>query len=168
VAASVLGETGGDVLELGAGSGRLALDVLLELERLGRPADSATGYSKSAPTCASASRHLIAERGGPSPGPGRMAGQPCPPVSRGMILGNEVLDALPAHLVHWRDGVAMERGVVWREGGFAWEDSSTAASDEFGANGLGLAGRGRLPVGNLPGGLRPGGQPGGMPGAGAS
>src|SRR5512143_3082697 len=35
-AAQVLRLTAGDILELGAGSGRLALDLLLELERLGQ------------------------------------------------------------------------------------------------------------------------------------
>jgi SAM-dependent MidA family methyltransferase len=47
-----------------------------------------------------------------------------PPSLRGVVVGNEVLDAMPVELIHF-DGVAWrERGVVRAEGGagFAWSD----------------------------------------------
>ena len=128
VAASVLGETGGDMLELGAGSGRLALDILLELERSGGLPERYRILEVS-PDLRQRQQALIAERGGHLLA--RVEWLDALPAGfTGMILGNEVLDALPVHLVHWRDGVAMERGVVWREGGFAWEDR-TAASESL-------------------------------------
>jgi SAM-dependent MidA family methyltransferase len=41
----------------------------------------------------------------------------------GAVVANELLDALPAHLVVWRDGGIVERGVALDEGGcFAWRD----------------------------------------------
>jgi SAM-dependent MidA family methyltransferase len=47
-----------------------------------------------------------------------------PETMRGVVVGNEVLDAMPVELIHF-DGVAWrERGVVRGEGGatFAWGD----------------------------------------------
>ncbi|MGZ8257042.1 MAG: class I SAM-dependent methyltransferase, partial [Gallionella sp.] len=38
----------------------------------------------------------------------------------GAVIANEVLDALPVHLVDWRDGGVQERGVVATESGFAY------------------------------------------------
>ena len=128
VAAAVLAETGGDILELGAGSGRLALDMLLELEHLGSLPDRYRILEVS-PDLRQRQQSLIAERAGHLMD--RVQWLDTLPVGfTGMILGNEVLDALPVHLVHWRDGVAMERGVAWEECGFAWEDR-LAPSEDF-------------------------------------
>jgi SAM-dependent MidA family methyltransferase len=127
VAASVLAETGGDLLELGAGSGRLALDVLLELECLDSLPQRYRILEVS-PDLRQRQQSLIAERAGHLFS--RLEWLDSLPASfTGMILGNEVLDALPVHLVHWRDGVAMERGVAWRENGFAWEDRPAPSQD---------------------------------------
>lgn len=50
-----------------------------------------------------------------------------PAQMQGVVVGNEVLDAMPVQLLHW-DGVQwLERGVTWREGGFAWADRETDA-----------------------------------------
>jgi len=40
----------------------------------------------------------------------------------GAVIGNEVLDALPVHLVHWSDGRILERGVASTDHGFAWDE----------------------------------------------
>ncbi|UOD50322.1 class I SAM-dependent methyltransferase [Orrella daihaiensis] len=41
----------------------------------------------------------------------------------GVVLANEVLDAMPVHLVGWTsDGTVFERGVAWGTDGFVWED----------------------------------------------
>lgn len=127
VAAAVLGQTGGDVLELGAGSGRLASDLLLELERLDR-LPARYRILEVSPDLRQRQRGLISERAG------RLLSRVewldrLPRSCSGVILGNEVLDALPAHLIHWREGAARERGVVWSEGGFAWEDRDPASDD---------------------------------------
>lgn len=127
MAASVLAETGGDILELGAGGGRLALDVLLELERLG---SLPTRYRilEVSPDLRQRQQASITQRAAHLMDRVEWLDS-LPTGFTGLILGNEVLDALPAHLIHWRDGVVMERGVVWREGGFAWEDRPTRSDD---------------------------------------
>lgn len=45
---------------------------------------------------------------------------------RGVVVGNEVLDAMPVQLLARVQGHWLERGVVWHEGGFAWADRPTA------------------------------------------
>ena len=40
----------------------------------------------------------------------------------GLVLGNEVLDAMPVHLVAWRAGQLFERGVTIQDGRFAWSE----------------------------------------------
>ena len=119
-AAEVLGAAGGDILELGAGSGRLAAGLLQAL------ADQA-----SVPE-----RYLILEVSGelrerqrtwlrrlPPALAARVAWIDTPPSSHdGLILGNEVLDAIPTHVVAWREREIFERGVVQDANGLAWQD----------------------------------------------
>ena len=40
----------------------------------------------------------------------------------GAIVANEVFDALPVHLVHWRDSALAERGVAIGANGFIWQE----------------------------------------------
>jgi SAM-dependent MidA family methyltransferase len=108
-AAAVLEATGGDVLELGAGSGRLARDLLGELTRLERPPGRYFILEVS-PDLRERQRATLAEAG--------LADRvewldTLPDSFTGLVLGNEVLDALPAHLLHWTAAGVMERGVVW-------------------------------------------------------
>lgn len=50
-----------------------------------------------------------------------------PQPMQGVVLGNEVLDAMPVKLLRW-DGVEwFERGVTWQEQGFAWLDRPCSA-----------------------------------------
>lgn len=49
-----------------------------------------------------------------------------PEAMQGVVVGNEVLDAMPVQLLMRRNGAWFERGVVWKEGGFAWQDRPTA------------------------------------------
>jgi len=50
-----------------------------------------------------------------------------PAVMQGVVVGNEVLDAMPVQLLHWDGKVWHERGVVSDgAGGFAWRDRPTA------------------------------------------
>lgn len=118
--APVLAETNGDVLELGAGSGRLAADMLEALKQLGvlppRYAIlevSADLRQRQQDTLAHAAPHLAE----------RVHWLDAPPESfTGVILGNEVLDALPAEVIHWTDAGPQQRGVVMAGDGFAWAD----------------------------------------------
>jgi SAM-dependent MidA family methyltransferase len=44
----------------------------------------------------------------------------------GVILGNEVLDALPAELVHWTENGPLSRGVIVEGDTFSWQDRPIA------------------------------------------
>ena len=44
---------------------------------------------------------------------------------RGVVLGNEVLDAMPVQLLHWDGQAWLERGVSWLAGRLAWADRPT-------------------------------------------
>ena len=44
----------------------------------------------------------------------------------GVVIGNEVLDAMPVQLLHFDGGQWFERGVAAAGGGFAWADRPTA------------------------------------------
>jgi SAM-dependent MidA family methyltransferase len=117
--AEVLKQTGGDVLELGAGSGRLARDLLGELDRLDA---LPTRYLilEVSPDLRARQRSLL-EQQAPHVLERVVWLDGLPETLTGVVLGNEVLDALPVHLLHRVGGVWMERGVVWNDG-FAWGD----------------------------------------------
>ena len=118
--APVLSETHGDVLELGAGSGRLAVDVLSELERLGTlPVRylilevSADLRQRQQTRIARELPHLTERVHWIDTLPTDFCG---------VMLGNEVLDALPAELVHWTETGPMARGVALEDEVFIWLD----------------------------------------------
>lgn len=108
------------LLEVGAGSGRLAADLLHELERLGAlPARyeilelSGELRARQQRTIATTVPHL-AER--------VVWLDKLPETFCGCVVANELLDALPTHAVAWRDTGLMERGVVLTDDGFAWAE----------------------------------------------
>ncbi|MDD5389443.1 MAG: SAM-dependent methyltransferase [Gallionellaceae bacterium] len=122
--AGALESSGGDLLELGAGSGRLALDLLLELESLGRlPARylilevSPDLRARQAALLREKAPHLSHRVSWLSALPDEISG---------VVLGNEVLDALPVHLLHRTAAGVFERGVIW-DAGFSWEDRPLGA-----------------------------------------
>ena len=47
------------------------------------------------------------------------------------MIANEVLDAMPIHLVMWHDKTLLERGVTWSNGGFQWSDRLLVAGELF-------------------------------------
>jgi SAM-dependent MidA family methyltransferase len=49
-----------------------------------------------------------------------------PDAMQGVVVGNEVLDAMPVQLLARVGGAWHERGVAWHEGGLAWADRPTA------------------------------------------
>ena len=122
--APVLKETDGAVMELGAGSGKLAVDVLGELERLdalptryGILEVSADLRARQQERLAHALPHLADRIHWLDALPDQFSG---------VMLGNEVLDALPVELVHWTDSEPMQRGVCLAGDAFVWQDRSIA------------------------------------------
>jgi SAM-dependent MidA family methyltransferase len=110
---------GGDILEAGAGSGRLAADLLLELERLGRlPARyfilelSAELRARQAETLKQRAPHLIARVHWLDRLTERF---------RGVVLGNELLDALPVERFRVTDHGIEQLQVGWGKDGFLWK-----------------------------------------------
>jgi SAM-dependent MidA family methyltransferase len=120
VIAPALVETRGDILELGAGSGKLAADVLGELDHLGAlPARyaildvSADLIKRQQQTLEQSVPHLL----------DRVVWLDALPAAfEGVILGNEVFDALPVDVVHWTARGPQAHGVVGQGKGFAWQD----------------------------------------------
>ncbi len=117
--AEVLQETGGGILELGAGTGLLAAQILGELESMGLDAP----YSILEVSGDLRERQRQALQGVP----GKVNWlDTLPEAFTGVVFGNEVLDALPAHLIHWTEGGPLERGVVLDGESFAWQDRAIA------------------------------------------
>ena len=123
--AEVLGSVGGEVLEVGAGSGRLAADVLGELAALG----------------ALPERYCILELSGELRARQQQTIAEClprladrvvwldalPERFSGCVIANELLDALPTHAVAWRATGPMERGVELTATGFGWAERPAGA-----------------------------------------
>jgi SAM-dependent MidA family methyltransferase len=108
------------VLEFGAGSGALAAQLLDALAALGRPVERYAIVEVSA-DLADRQRTRLAGR--------TVEWLTAPPASfEGVIVANEVLDVLPVKLFAKRNGGVCERGVVWRDGRFAFEDRSADAA----------------------------------------
>lgn len=112
-----------EVLEIGAGSGALAADVLLELERASCVPSrylilelSPDLRDRSRDTLAARAPHLLE----------RVAWlNRLPPAFTGAVIGNEVLDAMPAHVFERSDAGVIEMGVSIKEGTFAWAGRAT-------------------------------------------
>jgi SAM-dependent MidA family methyltransferase len=106
------------VLELGAGSGRMAADLLLELQRMDRRPRHYIILENSAEL-----RERQRARLADAKSAARIEWlDSLPSQLTGVVLANEVLDALPVHLVAWRDGAIHERGVTTQADAFVWEE----------------------------------------------
>ena len=119
-AAQIMAASAPHILEAGAGTGRLAADLLLALEALGTLPDSYVILDLSADlrerqqaTLAQAAPHLLSRV--------RWL-DTLPEGFSGLVLGNELLDAMPVHVVAWRENGIFERGVVLKDGQFAWSE----------------------------------------------
>ncbi|MCX7891082.1 MAG: SAM-dependent methyltransferase [Burkholderiales bacterium] len=117
-AAEVLATGCDAILEVGAGSGALAAAMLAELERIGRvPREylilelSADLRERSRDTLAARVPHLL----------DRVAWlNRLPPAFEGLVVGNEVLDAMPVEIVRVTDAGVEQAGVVVTAGALAW------------------------------------------------
>lgn len=117
--AQILQRTGGVILELGAGSGIMAADMLAELDRLGSLPAQYLVLETSA-DLRERQRQLLAQS---VPGHADrirwLDALPAEPL-RGVIVANEVVDALPVHRIAIDDDGILELGVRDTEQGFDW------------------------------------------------
>lgn len=120
-ARQVLEATGGDVLELGPGTGSLAADLYGELKAHGA-APGRYRLLEPSPELRERQRALIAARLPQDTGRFEWIDR-LPERIDGIVLANEVLDVVPCALVHRSRGEVLERGVVVTEAGFGWEDA---------------------------------------------
>lgn len=121
--AEALSATGTDeVWEFGAGSGALALQLLSELKRLGCPLKRYNIMDLSS-TLKARQQAKLAEWGHQVQWLNQW-----PDSLQGVVVGNEVLDAMPVKLLHRIQGQWHERGVVHSDNaaGLAWQDRPTA------------------------------------------
>ena len=106
------------ILEIGAGSGALAAALLTELERLGRLPRNYYILELS-PDLRERERDLLAQRV-PQLLERVIWLNRLPTLYQGLIIGNEVLDAMPVHVVRNAAAGAEEAGVALEGDRFAW------------------------------------------------
>ncbi len=128
--AEIMANSTQHILELGAGSGKLAADMLGELEQLGSLPERYSILEVSA-DLRERQRELIQQR---LP---HLFDRVCwldglPETLSGAVVANEVLDALPVHLVHWQDSALNGHGknVISDETGHARSLASTLSLKE--------------------------------------
>ncbi|VAW86888.1 SAM-dependent methyltransferase, MidA [hydrothermal vent metagenome] len=118
---------GGDVLEVGAGSGAMACEVLRELEKLDCLPEhyfildlSADLRERQRVYLQQELPHLM----------GRIAWLNALPETgfKGVVLANELLDAMPVHLVRFDPENLTERYVSWSGERFSWCDGPLSES----------------------------------------
>lgn len=118
--------THSDVLELGAGTGKLAADLLLALALLNQlPAHyyilEVSDYLRQV-------QYENLQKRLPADLFARVIWLDALPTEFvGIILGNEVLDAIAVHLVYRQHDTWYERGVAFHEG-FVWQDQALQSS----------------------------------------
>lgn len=128
-AGQVLSETGGDLLELGAGTGKLAADLLLALKSINQLPEryyilEVSAYLRQiqAETLQKSLPQSLAEK--------VIWLDSLPAAFTGVIVANEVLDALPVHLIHKTSSAIYERGVAYDEG-FIWQDKLLSSGELY-------------------------------------
>ncbi len=126
-ATQIMQQSASHILELGAGSGKLAADLLGELERSGSLPQSYSILEVSADLRARQQAllktrlpHLLERIHWLDKLPEKFSG---------LIIGNEVLDALPVHLLHTQNGLIYERGVALNENNFIWQEREITNPD---------------------------------------
>lgn len=119
-AAQVLAETKGDILELGAGTGTLAADMLLELQQLNSlPAHYF--ILEVSDHLRQMQRETLQKRLSADLFKRVVWLDALPTNFVGLIVGNEVLDAIPAHLIVntaaglYERGVSFEQELIWQD-----------------------------------------------------
>lgn len=119
----------GSILEFGAGTGKLAVELLLALEALGSLPQRYNILDLSADL--QQRQHTIIEQRIPHLTSRVNWLSALPEQFNGLILANEVLDAMPVHLVIWQSGSIMERGVTWENNKLTWQDKPLTEGELF-------------------------------------
>jgi SAM-dependent MidA family methyltransferase len=116
----VLKTNSGDVLELGAGTGKLAIGVLERLNELGQLPEhyyilevSANLRERQQDALKSALSEDVFSR--------VQWLEALPNTLTGVVIANEVLDAIPVHMIQWQSGRWQECGVS-DDQGFVWQN----------------------------------------------
>ena len=115
VAATLAATTEREIVELGAGSGRLAADLLAALDAAGA-APSRYRIVEVSPELRDRQRASVRDD------PRVEWLTALPPAINGAIVMNEVLDAIAPDVVARRAGAWFERGVAWRDGALGWAE----------------------------------------------
>ena len=118
--AEALAKTGThEVWEFGAGTGALALQVLDELQRLGVAIERYTIVDLSGTLRARQQACLVAHA------PKVVWANELPAHMQGVVIGNEVLDAMPVRIIARVNGQWYERGIAVEEGELVWANRPT-------------------------------------------
>ena len=112
---------GGDILEIGAGTGRMAGDLLRELESRAQLPERYLILERSADLRERQHAHLLREIPHLIQRVQWLESPPSLPW-RGMLVANEVLDALPVSLFGWRADGVVEYGVGWARDRLVWQE----------------------------------------------
>lgn len=121
-AAEFMRSSAPSIVEVGAGSGRLAVDLLVALEHAGTPPDDYAILELSGELAARQRSFIDATL------PSRLARRvrwldTLPEDFCGVVIANEVLDAMPVHVLRWQRGAVFERGVAGdAEGRLVWAE----------------------------------------------
>ena len=134
--AQIMAASAPRILEAGAGSGALAAELLLELERRGALPERYDILELSGELRAR-QREAIAN------GAPHLAGRvgwldTLPEAFSGVVIGNELLDALPVNVVAWREEGLFERGVGLDGDAFSWQEQPATGALLAVAQGLTL------------------------------
>lgn len=120
-AAQVMAASRPFILEAGAGSGRLATDLLKALEGMGSLPERYFILDIST-DLRQRQRELLA-REVPQLLDRVEWLETLPESFSGLVLGNELLDAMPVHCITWEDGAVLEKGVTLdADDQFCWQD----------------------------------------------
>ena len=124
-AADLAGDAPIRILEFGAGSGKLARDVLVSLNEFGQPAEDYAIVEISS-QLRQRQQALLANF------PVVRWLNAAPSAFSGLVLCNEVLDAMPVQLIVKSAGLWWERGVTWQKDMFVFSDKNCDPQITFG------------------------------------
>ncbi|MFI4922318.1 MAG: class I SAM-dependent methyltransferase [Burkholderiales bacterium] len=121
--------TSGSILELGAGTGKFACDLLRELEAQNKAPEHYFILEVSG-ELQSRQQALIGML------PKKLAQcvrwiDKLPRHFAGLVFANEVFDALPVHVVAWHSQGIYECGVTYADGKFCWKERPLAKGELF-------------------------------------
>lgn len=103
------------ILELGAGNGQLALGLLQAFESISR--ECTYSILEVSPDCQDKQRKTLSQYLSKVTWLDKL-----PEHHDGIILANEVLDAMPVNVFRYQAGVLLERCVDWQDNRFQWVD----------------------------------------------